>query len=218
MTLAQQCARRLTIAGIGPNDPGLIQLRAWNAGAYGLPAPAPSSSGAPASTGQRSQPPDNPQLGQGSDDIQPSARHGQQPTRARCGRCEHAGHRGRCPSKYPSKCMPFPEGSGFICGPRQPCTCPWRTCRCGAPVAVASCAGEPEYEETIDRGSSGDPMATLAVRQLANGELEARPIAAGAELEPGEWRACDHDTRCPQAAARGVVDVTTSTGERAAYG
>jgi hypothetical protein len=199
VTLAQRTAARLTLAGIGPDDPGLQQLRTWNAGAYGLPAPAPRSSGPPVLDEPRAA---VPRAGQST----------------RCGRCEHAAHRGACRSKYGSRCMPLEldrGGTGFMCSSTRPtCTCPWRTCRCGAPVAIAACAGDPEHEETLDRGSAGDPAATLAVRQLANGELEARPIAAGAELRPGEWRACDHDQRCPKAAARGVVDVTTSSGER----
>lgn len=42
MTLAEQTARRLELAGIWPDDPGLAHIRAWNAAAYrraGLPEP-----------------------------------------------------------------------------------------------------------------------------------------------------------------------------------
>lgn len=34
MTLAELVERRLEAAGIGPDDPGLVQLREWNRGAY----------------------------------------------------------------------------------------------------------------------------------------------------------------------------------------
>ena len=34
MTLAQQTATYLARAGIAPNDPGLIQVKRWNAAAY----------------------------------------------------------------------------------------------------------------------------------------------------------------------------------------
>ena len=33
MTLAELVEYRLTAAGIGPDDPGLLELRAWNRGA-----------------------------------------------------------------------------------------------------------------------------------------------------------------------------------------
>jgi len=138
-------------------------------------------------------------------------------TDGRCRSCGHKEHRGRCPRRHPSRCTPHDTGdgiAGMICGTRQPCPCPWRTCRCGTPVAIAACADDPGYVETIERGSAGDPAGTLAVRQLADGTLSARPLRAGAEPAPGEWRAIDHDGRCPQAAARGVVDVIDASGSR----
>jgi hypothetical protein len=42
MTLAEQTTRRLILAGITRNDPGLVRIRAWNTAAYakaGLPSP-----------------------------------------------------------------------------------------------------------------------------------------------------------------------------------
>jgi hypothetical protein len=108
--------------------------------------------------------------------------------------------------------------TGMVCGARQPCLCPWRTCRCGTLVAVAACADDLGYEETVERGSAGNPAGTLAVRKLADGTLSARPLSAGAEPDPGEWRAVDHDARCPMAAQRGVVDVTDAAGRRVQAG
>jgi hypothetical protein len=81
-------------------------------------------------------------------------------------------------------------------------------------VAIAACADDPRYEETVERGSAGNPDGTLAVRQLADGTLSARPLPTGAEPAAGEWRAIDHDARCAKAAARGVVDVTDAAGGR----
>lgn len=140
---------------------------------------------------------------------------------ARCGSCDHKAHRGRCTRRAPSRCTPLDNGSGQIgwaCGTRPQCPCPWRTCCCGALVAVAACSDDPGYEETIERGSAGHPDGTLTVRKLADGTLTARPLAAGGGLAEGEWRAVDHDARCPQAGRRGVVDVTDAAGGRVQVG
>ena len=40
MTLAEETARRLLLAGIRPDDPGLVKWLAWNAAVYGR-APVP---------------------------------------------------------------------------------------------------------------------------------------------------------------------------------
>ena len=69
MTLAQQTAARLEQAGITPVDPGLLELRAWNAAAYAR------------SARQRDQPPDSGQLRQRRNDIQPPIGHDQEITK-----------------------------------------------------------------------------------------------------------------------------------------
>jgi hypothetical protein len=106
----------------------------------------------------------------------------------RCGYsfCSHAAHRSACKGKYPSGCVPL-EGSGFACyrRGRAPCICPWRTCRCGTLTAVAGCKGEPEFEETIARGSDSDPAGTLAIRQLVSGRA---PGPAAATRRPAGGR------------------------------
>jgi hypothetical protein len=48
MTLAEQTARRLLLAGITPDDPGLAAIREWNARVYqraGLPNPHDTTPG-----------------------------------------------------------------------------------------------------------------------------------------------------------------------------
>ena len=134
-----------------------------------------------------------------------------------CGSCGHKEHRGRCTRRSQSRCVPLSTSdgmTGFACGTRPPCPCPWRTCSCGTPVAVAACADDPGYEETVERGTAGRPDGTLAVRRLPDGTLSARPLPAGTPPADVEWRGIDHDTRCPHAARRGVVDVTDATGGR----
>jgi hypothetical protein len=41
LTLAEQTARRLLLAGITPDDPGLAAIREWNARAYERAHPEP---------------------------------------------------------------------------------------------------------------------------------------------------------------------------------
>lgn len=132
----------------------------------------------------------------------------------RCGSCRHVAHRGPCRRRGPSGCVPLGTGdgmTGFACGVRPQCPCSWRTCRCGAEVAVATCADDPDSEETIVRGSAGKPGGTLGVRKLPDGTLLARYLRPDEEPGPGEWRATDHDIVCPQAARRGVTVITGAT-------
>jgi hypothetical protein len=139
------------------------------------------------------------------------------PAAGQCACCGHKAHRGRCTRRAHSRCVPLGTDrrpSGFACGARPPCPCPWRTCHCGTPVAIAACAEDAAYEETVERGSAGHPDGTLAVRRLADGTLSARPLAVGSEIATGEWRAIDHDSRCPDSGRRGVVDVTDAAGHR----
>lgn len=128
-----------------------------------------------------------------------------------CGSCGHTEHPGRCSRRAPSRCTPLDTGAGttgWACGARPPCPCPWRTCRCGAQVAVATCEDDRESEESIERGSAGRPDGTLGVRKLADGTLLARFLPADEQPQPGEWRATDHDATCPQATRRGVTMIT----------
>jgi hypothetical protein len=68
VTLAQRIAARLEQAGITPVDPGLLELRAWNAAIY-------------RSARQRDQPADSGQLRQRRHDIQPPIRHDREITK-----------------------------------------------------------------------------------------------------------------------------------------
>ena len=42
LTLAEETARRLILAGIAPDDPGLEQIREWNARAHEKAHPLPT--------------------------------------------------------------------------------------------------------------------------------------------------------------------------------
>jgi hypothetical protein len=129
----------------------------------------------------------------------------------KCGRCRHTEHRGECKRRGPSRCTPLDSGhglTGFACGARPQCPCPWRVCVCGTPVAIATCEDDPEFFESVERGTAGRLGGTLAVRQLADGTLMARYLPPGEQPREGEWRGTDHDAACPKAAQRGVTEIT----------
>ena len=131
--------------------------------------------------------------------------------RTKCAHCGHVGHGIACRAKGPSKCVPLVSEidgmTGFACGVRPPCPCPWRLCQCGAPVALAaqlprSIGGLPVEGEvvivSVERGSAGDPAGRLAVRELAGGYLACRDLAGGEPVDGGEWRGREHlNEACP---------------------
>jgi hypothetical protein len=134
--------------------------------------------------------------------------------RPKCPRCEHAEHRKGCTGRDPSKCQTYASGgaTGFICGSRPPCSCPFRVCKCGAPVALAAelpadARGLPAGEVmvvSVERGSARDPAGRLAVRilDLGSGHLACRDLADGEQPREGEWRATEHtNAGCPKLAA-----------------
>jgi hypothetical protein len=137
------------------------------------------------------------------------------PPDGKCPGCDHKHkpHRGACPGKAPSGCQPFAvgDGTGFACGARPPCPCPYRTCGCGLAVQVAAELPElargipPGQDEVmivpVILGSGGDPAGRLAVWDLAGGGLGCRDLAAGEDPGPGEWRGTEHGpagAECPK--------------------
>jgi hypothetical protein len=117
----------------------------------------------------------------------------------------HAIHRGPCPARAASRCQPFDVGgsAGFACGWRPPCPCAWRTCACGAAVAIA--VELPADARTAPPGAvvlvpflrgcqpPEELGARLAVRVLTDGWLACRSLADGEEPGPGEYRRAEHD-------------------------
>ena len=132
-------------------------------------------------------------------------------TKPRCLGCgdRHIVHGGPCKAKGPVKSVLIPAKDGGIirvCGYRPPCPCPWRTCKCGTPLAVAvelpagTILAPVEGQVmlvSVRRGSAGDWGGRLAVWKLANGMLGCRDLAGGEEPGEGEYRGCEHDeTKC----------------------
>lgn len=129
------------------------------------------------------------------------------PTAGKCRGCgwQHAPHRGPCPCKAPSGCVPFAteDAMGFVCyrGQRPGCLCPYRQCSCGATVALAlllpaSAKGAPAGEVVMvpyERDPARDAAGLLAVRKMADGWLACRELAPGEEPGEGEERRCEHD-------------------------
>jgi hypothetical protein len=125
--------------------------------------------------------------------------------------CGHAAHAKACPARAGSRCQSYqsPDGAtGFICGYRPGCPCPFRTCKCGMLVALAAelppdAAALPSADTvmlvSVIRGSAGDPAGRLAVRQLTGGHLACRDLPDGEEPGEGEWRGQEHTNgACPK--------------------
>jgi hypothetical protein len=96
-----------------------------------------------------------------------------------------------------------------MCGPRPPCPCSWRTCKCGAKVAIAQldarqarafCAEQGIEQQDIEvpvvRGSAGDPAGRLAVWERPDGVLVCVELAPGEQLVKGQWRGVEHVGEC----------------------
>jgi hypothetical protein len=132
------------------------------------------------------------------------------PPRPKCKSCGHAEHPKVCAARAASRCQPFQSGdgaTGFICGYRPGCPCPWRTCKCGAEVALAielapDVRALPTADEvmivSVERGSSWDPDGRLAVRKLPGGHLACRTLADGEQPGKNEYRGKEHTNEaCP---------------------
>lgn len=121
----------------------------------------------------------------------------------KCGRCGHTSHRNHCTRRGPSGCVPFDvgESTGFVCGYKPPCPCPWRTCKCGLQLSVAIelPAGTRLYPDgqvmlvSVIRWSASRAEGRLAVWPLDDGMLGCRDLADGEEPWAGERRGTEHD-------------------------
>lgn len=125
--------------------------------------------------------------------------------KAKCRGCgfRHQVHAGPCKRRARSRCQTASTSDGAVmtvCGYRPQCTCAWRECPCGTPVAVAVelprdaqviPAGEVMLVAVV-RGTAGDPAGGLAVRELADGHLACRDLAYGEEPAEDEWRGTEH--------------------------
>ena len=118
----------------------------------------------------------------------------------RCGypHCNHKAHRDLCRGKGPSRCNILPDFTTgepipmIVCGTRLECTCPWETCPCGAPVAVANLIPG-GAEVPLDRGAyDGDAEVWICAAWLL-----CSPLAG--ELPEGRYRGRRHELSCPRA-------------------
>ena len=92
-----------------------------------------------------------------------------------------------------------PVPSFIVCtrGPRDQCPCPFETCPCGAPVAVAELvpAPGPGAYLPVARGSYG--TGGLEVWSY-RGCMYVRELADGEQPREGRWRGASHEPDCPR--------------------
>lgn len=127
-------------------------------------------------------------------------------TAQRCPGCGHASHRDECGAKGPAKCVALLDAVtgrpvGTACSSvREPCPCPLGRCHtCGALISGARPLPLGDLELDVD-GTGAHPGGTLAVWTLADGTLAARPLAAGEDPGPGEYRGRAHVHQLAEAA------------------
>lgn len=136
----------------------------------------------------------------------PKATPGAHRPRARCTYpgCQHAEHKNQCRAKHRgSRCemlMDFQTGEpikAIVCYRVRPqCPCPFETCPCGKPVAVAQLIPGGGYLP-VERGSAG--TGTLEV-WVFHDAMYVRELADGAEPAEGRWRGQSHEPACPKRA------------------
>jgi hypothetical protein len=131
-------------------------------------------------------------------------------TKQKCSGCVHADHPKVCAARAQSRCQSYQSAdgtTGFVCGYKPGCPCPFRTCKCGALVALAvelppDVRALPVADQvmivSVQRGSARDPAGRLAVRKLPGGHLACRDLADGEQPADGEWRGREHkNEECP---------------------